>query len=265
LATPKQKHGGYFFLDKVASCALNFQTVAALECFGGNSGEGTMKRVTFTIALVLMSISVCLCCKNNAKKNNGQKMPTQIEIETAKATIENLMPNFTCHKIEFTQKKSYHHNSRYGNIHPLEFLVNNPYSSIGSIQVFIYENSLSCSSEFWSNSRLNHKEISVNIDGKILTATATDLDDRNHIRPEYLKIQKNDIPYFIATNPNREVKVRLRNGDKHFDYTLDKIHQEAICQTVELCDALMILEAAGIDPQTGEKVKQDDFFSDRSP
>jgi hypothetical protein len=193
-------------------------------------------------------------------------MPTQIEIAAAKATVEKLLPNFEYEKIKFTEAKAYDHkNNKDYFVETNNTLFNNPVFSAVAIQARIYNSILLFSSQFLSNNRLFHYKVLVNIDEKIMTVFG-DYVNYHGDQLEYLLTDKNDILYFIAVNPDKEVKVRLKGyRDQHFDFTLDKAQHEAICQTVELYGALMILKRADIDPQTGEKVKPDDFFPDHSP
>jgi copper chaperone CopZ len=214
------------------------------------------KMIMFALMLVGMS------CMNCARKNetNNKNMPTQSEIEAAKATTEKLLPNFEYSKIKFTETENYEHkNYQSFIIKAIDISLNNPDTSIAELNASIFDDTLILTSNFWSNRRLYHHEILVNIDGKIITVSG-DVVNHDHNRLEYVLTNLNNILYFIAANPDKEVKVRLKGySNRRFDFTLDKAQQEAICQTVELYDALMILKRAGIDPHTGEKVKPDDF------
>jgi hypothetical protein len=230
--------------------------------------EGTMGKTTLLAALAAALMVVCLCCKNNAKmpkgdegKNAGMgnvspakesdkpEMPTQAEIETAKAVAEKLLPNFYCFKNEFDKMQVYVHKIRE--------------KTRTTILVDISGDSLIDSSEYYAKDWIFHDRFYIKIDEEIVTVKMSE--PRCKVLTSNLVYERaSPLPIptmvdiaarFIAANPDKEVRVRLEgSGGKH-DYTLDKKVQEAICQTVELYDALMILKRAGIDPLTDLKAK----------
>jgi hypothetical protein len=229
--------------------------------------EETMKTMAFLLAFLLVSVPAWVSCKGKSQKaeapispsntgnellmqdNDKPKMPTRTEIEIAKATAERLLPNFSYSNYEVEGEIS----EIYENVICSRNQTN--------INTTIINDTLFEALNFLGTDRTLHDHIYIKIDKKSLTVVGFPTFDSpltNGLVIEHILFWSNTrgtASRFIAANPGKEVRVRLEGSGGTHDFTLTKDDHVAICQTVELYDALMILKDADIDPLTDLKAK----------
>jgi hypothetical protein len=176
-----------------------------------------------------------------ALQRRQDDLQKQQEIEVAKTTFKKLKAFFTYEKDEFNNSIRYRHRSysKYNN------------GSGTTIRAWIWNNELSCTSVYVADDWIFHESFLVKIGDKTIEASGRTKHEVvsgviENVYPN--QATEDEILLFIAANPKADVRVRL-SGKYYKDYTLRKVHHEAICQTVELWNALKILSSNGIDPQ----------------
>jgi hypothetical protein len=181
--------------------------------------------------------------------NDKPKMPTRTEIEIAKATAERLLPNFSYSNYEVEGEIS----KIYKNV-----ICNRNQTNIDTT---IINDTLFEALNFFGTDQTPHDHVYIKIDKKSLTVVGSPTFDSpltNSFVIERILFWSNmrgTASRFIAENPGKEVRVRLEGRGGTHEFTLSKEDHEAICQTVELYDAMMILKRVGIDPLTDLKAK----------
>jgi hypothetical protein len=185
--------------------------------------------------------------------------PTQSEIDVAKATIARLTPNFDRGTDGFTQVTTIIHKN---NAKQATEQVTNIDSHISMTPSLLL---LNVRTNHYRDLRsspglLTHNRFSVLVAGRTITTMPmlgyrkiSDQIFRNigpgmiyeSVVPHVVTSEANDVLRFIASCPSGTVNVRLYSGNplsnEIYDFTLDKSSQEAICQTLELYDALMVI------------------------
>jgi hypothetical protein len=250
---------------------------------------GAMKRLAFLTTLVLVLTSVFLTCKNSARseaetnktfstenhprmgESDKPKAPTLAEVGVAESTAKGLMHNFKYTKDAFTGKEEFVHKNNETAMAKSLTLLASTGTPVAWFSPGITRDHLSClytcSSE--TDNMLHFETILVKIDEKIeielIQVEGKTVVDTNRIRSlagigedhniEFYNSLNDKIIRFIALNSDKTVLVRFEGKDRHRDFTLDKAQHEAICQTVELYDALMLLKRAGVDTSTIVNIK----------
>jgi hypothetical protein len=190
-----------------------------------------MKKALFLALIALMPFE--MVCKRDSEITTEQ-----IEIRKAQATVKRLMPNF---KYENDSKTlQYKHVTFDSFVH-----TEKPSACIKSI---IFNYTLYCKIEFNATNLLSITEITIKIDDEIMTVPGF---SSQYDSVEILSINDDSIYKvlrFIATNPGKKIKVRLDGKNEHYNFTLDKMHHKAICETVSLYDALELLIKTATDP-----------------
>jgi hypothetical protein len=228
-----------------------------------------MKRLAFLTGLVLVLASVFLACKNRAdaeaetskisgtenathlEKSGKPKVPTP-EVEEAKATVERLIHNFKYSKDAFDGNEEFEHkNNKIAQDKSLDLSIKTGAFVawfLPEISSDLLRCTYTCSSK--TDSILDFGRILIKIDEKIeteLLESNKKVDVGTSHYTGFYNSRNNKLIRFIAANPNKDVLVRFEGIGRNRDFILDKAQHEAICQTVELYDALMLLKRAGID------------------
>jgi hypothetical protein len=174
-------------------------------------------------------------------------MPTEAEINIAKATVQRLLPNFRYSKDEFDGVETY--------IHKIYK------ETKTTIFAGISNGTLIDRSHYFGKNWIFHDCFYVKIGEYTVTIVASETKHKvwnNNLIYESLE----PIPTllgvascFISSNPDKDVRVRLVGSAGRHDFILDKKVHKAICQTVDLIDALDQLKIAGIDPSTITNIK----------
>jgi hypothetical protein len=193
-----------------------------------------MKKVLF-LALVV-PILVGLACKRDSEITIEQ-----VEIAKAKVTLKRLMPNFKYEKdpgwVNYTHVE----------IDSFNIYTERPKAFI-DLSIVNYK--IFCSVIFNTTNLLFITKISVKIDDEIMTVSG--FSSRRDDFMEYIRIEQDDLHkvlrFIAAADLDKDVKVRLDGKKGHYDFTLDKMHHQAICETMSLLDALELLIKIATDP-----------------
>jgi hypothetical protein len=177
----------------------------------------------------------------------------QEKISLAKETINRLMPSFTfehrnggvtCTHRAYVQFAS----------SQKQAVIDKKIDFWHSIIAEIQQGKLYAASRYeygGRSNRLQHKRLTVNINGKAMSTKVnlkTNSSSIMGITTEEARISDIEILRFIAANPGGEVNVRIENETGVFrNYILNDIAQRAIAQTLELYDAMEELEKAGVE------------------
>ena len=214
--------------------------------------------MTFEKTLVIAASAFAMLCMpllvtdNMATKSNRSEPQsvnkTAGDIEAAKKTIEKLKNQFRIEKgedefDEFATQITYTHK-------------NYPEAKLPSLSVPVFKVYVSSDTDIdiiiasVSYQKINPKRILVKIDDKITTFTAspatvnkfstygsTGLDLTVYsLFPDSLSLIR-----LIASHPKKEIRIRL-SGNENLDFSLPTEYHQAICETLELYNALQIVK-----------------------
>jgi hypothetical protein len=235
-------------------------------CCAEQNWRGTMRKTLLFALLALMTF--WMACERDQFRKKITIMPTQTEIEVAKATFERLKPNFDHQIINNTYNvhniELYKHKIIEEKIQSMKESFNNTKMATATIYTYIPMNkdtildlsmrmTTLCEINYIANRPLSPNKIMLKMNKKIITSNDIESDyefyDFGCI--ETIKYNSPDkLLSFIVENPDKEVRVRLVNKNRYyFDFIIDKDMRQAIRETVELYNALLILKKAEEPPE----------------
>jgi hypothetical protein len=187
-------------------------------------------------------------------------MPTQAEIEAAKATFEKLKPDFILTE-HSTGNESYTHKIIEEKIKNVRSSFDNTKTATATLYIYIYMSKYSntfhpnmlCEINYIAHRLLSPNKIMIRMDKRIMTSKDLKSDCEFYSFGCIEKIQYRsayELLSFVIKNPDKEVRVRLVNKDRYyFDFIIDKDMRQAIHETIELYNVLLILKRAEQPPE----------------
>lgn len=206
-----------------------------------------------------------------------QPLPSESEVNAARSTIERLKSNFHASKDDFTntatlKHKNYSENKK-TDLNSYILLSNSGYLNIfssyltskimmhksfavlvdGSVITSLDEQKAVSRAVEINTYMARYGVKPIDIDYQAILVTNQEFVNLGSsgtgiyetCQPHYKTIDASNILRFIASRPEAGIRVRLKGpdslGGKTHDFTLDKRTHEAICQTVEYYDAIMVL------------------------
>jgi len=190
--------------------------------------------------------------KERAEREAAErKTPINNSVREAKATINRLMPHFTFEKKGktatcvnkamkdyLTQQQQLVLSNKQDYWHSLVIKIDNGKLIAHSMYVFKK-----------AKDKLNHTNLSVSAGQNTISTTLTPKTSFSNIvgiTTEDAEISNHEILQFIANNPNRQIQITIKSQSGTYkNYTLNPIIQTAIAQTLELFEAMSVMEQYG--------------------
>ena len=174
--------------------------------------------------------------------------PTAEGIKAAKAVINRLMPGFTFEKTRKGVSCTSHAFAQLLATRERELHNERQYYLIFAE---IKENKINAFSRYSYKNRgvargLNHDSLSITVDGKTIKTSVVSKTKNN---TETAKINDDEILRAIAANAGKSILVRISGHGGFQEYVLSQSVQAAIAQTIELYDAINVLNRAGVEIQ----------------